>query len=293
VARFVPEPPRWATTGPIGRLVDLAVATWRRVVADRMADGAASLAYYLLLSLIPSLLIFGVVLKILGREAADDVADFVRDSGASASLASTVRGALDTAVASAPEGAGAVGLVGLGTLVYGASRAFTAAGRALDVIAGRTVVARSIPRRAQDIGWTVVLIVLVLVLVALVFLTGGLVRRLSEAVGLGDVGTLAWDLARWPAAFLLGLAIVALVVWAAPSQRPPGFRAVTPGTLFTVSAFLLASAGYGLYVANIGDYNATYGAFAALVILMLWVWIGSIAFLFGAELDAELSARRR
>ena len=273
-------------------IVDVLLSTHRRFVNDRMADGAAGLAFYMLFSLIPVLLIFGAVINLLGADAAHDVAQFAGDEGASASLEGTIEDVLDTAVKSAPEGAGALGVIGVGTLIYGASRAITAAGRALDVIAGASVTARSIPRRAQDIGWTVVLLVLVLALLLLVFVTGGIFRRLVEVAGLGQVGTVAWDVLHWPAAFLLCMVVVALVVFTAPSERPPAFRPWTAGAVFTVVAFLTASAGYGIYIANIGRHNATYGAFAALVILMLWAWMASMSFLFGAELDRELGLRR-
>ena len=274
-------------------IADVLWATWQRFVRDRMADGAASLAYYLLLSLIPSLLIFGAVVKVLGADAAADIVEYAAEQGASPSLTGALDGVLDTAVESAPEGAGAAGLLGVATLVYGASRALTAAGRLLDVIAGRAVTGRPLVRRAKDIGWTVVLLVLVLVLLALVFVTGSVVRGIFGAIGQEDAGTIAWDVLRWPAAFLLGIVVVGLVAFAAPSDRVREFRPWTAGGLFTVAAFLGGSAAYGLYLANLSRYNATYGAFAALVILMLWVWGGSLAFLFGAELDAELRARER
>ncbi len=271
--------------------IGVATATYRRFARDRMVDGAAGLAFYLLFSLIPSLLIFGAVIKILGADAAHDLAELAGDHGASASLEATVEDVLDTAVRSAPEDAGAIGVVGVATLLYGASRGITAAGRALDVIAGREVIARPPLRRAQDIAWTVVLLLLVGVLLVLIFLTGALFRRLVELAGLGEVGTTAWDLLHWPLAFVVGMVVVALVVFTAPSERPRTFRPWTAGTLFTVIVFLTASAAYAAYIANIGNHNATYGAFAALVILMLWAWMASLAFLFGAELDAELDAR--
>jgi membrane protein len=274
-------------------VADVLLATWRRFIADRMTDGAGALSFYALFSLIPSLLIFAAVLRVLGRDAADDVAAFARDRGASKTLTQAIRAMLQTAAGTAPEGAGAVGLTGLAALVYGTSKAFTAAGRQLDVIAGAQMLARPIARRARDVAWSVLLLVLLLVLLALVFVTGGLVTHLFHAIGLPGLGALGWDLARWPAAGALGMVVVATVVWAGPTQRPERLRPATAGTLFTVGTFLLASGGYGFYVGHITDYNATYGAFAAVVILMIWVWIGSTAFLFGAELDAELDARRR
>src|ERR671916_3292182 len=97
----------------VGHVVDVVGSTHRRFVRDRMVDGAAGLAFYLLLSLIPSLLIFGAVINILGADAAHDLADFAGDQGASASLEAAVEDVLDTAVASAPEDAGAIGLVGV------------------------------------------------------------------------------------------------------------------------------------------------------------------------------------
>lgn len=282
--------PTWATTGRAGSVVDVAVATLRRFVAQRMNDGAAALSFYVLFSMIPSLLIFSAVVRLIGSDAVASITSYARESGASAALTEALRSVLHTALQAAPEGASAVGLVGLATLVYGASKAFTAAGRGLDVVAGAETPRRTLVRRAEDVAWTVVLLVLVTVLLGLVFLTGTLFQDLFGAIGLSHVGALTWNLARWPLAFALGMVIVGLVVYAAPSRRP-AFRPWTPGTVFTVAAFLLASAGYGIYVGNIASYNATYGTFAAIVILMLWVWIASMAFLFGAELDAELDAR--
>ncbi len=52
--------------------------------------------------------------------------------------------------------------------------------------------------------------------------------------------------------------------------------------------WIAASAGFFVYVANFGKYGATYGAFAGAVILLLWLYVSSLAFLFGGELNAEL-----
>ncbi|HWC26775.1 MAG TPA: YhjD/YihY/BrkB family envelope integrity protein, partial [Solirubrobacteraceae bacterium] len=47
------------------------------------------------------------------------------------------------------------------------------------------------------------------------------------------------------------------------------------------------------YVSNFGRYGATYGAFAGAVILLLWLYISSLAFLFGAELNSIVDRRGR
>jgi membrane protein len=60
----------------------------------------------------------------------------------------------------------------------------------------------------------------------------------------------------------------------------------------SVLVLLVETVGFDVYVSNIATYNATYGTFAAGVILLLWIWLASIAFLFGAELDAAREERR-
>jgi membrane protein len=70
------------------------------------------------------------------------------------------------------------------------------------------------------------------------------------------------------------------------------FQWITPGAAFGVVAWLAASAAFFLYVANFGSYQATYGAFAAAVILLVWLWLTNVVMLFGAELNAVIDLRR-
>lgn len=60
-----------------------------------------------------------------------------------------------------------------------------------------------------------------------------------------------------------------------------------------ILVWVLASVGFGFYVANFGSYNKTYGALAGVIVFLLWLWITNLALLFGAELDAELERGRQ
>ena len=274
-------------------VVHVGELTVRRFLADGMVDRAASLAYYGLLSLLPTLMIGAGVVSLLGADStAVDFGSYLRDEGASATLARTAESIVRTAVNSAPEQAGTIGLIGLATLIYGASRAFAAAGRALDAIWRRRPKGLTIVRRVAGIGWTVVLLVLALVAGVLAFVGRGLAEDLLDLVGLEDVSAALWTIARWPLAALLMMLSMRLVMWAAPSPPRERFRIVTPGAATAAGLWLTASAGYGFYVGELSTYNATYGAFAALVILLLWIWLTSMAFLFGCELDAVLFEQR-
>lgn len=55
---------------------------------------------------------------------------------------------------------------------------------------------------------------------------------------------------------------------------------------------VVASAAFFFYVSNFGKYNATYGALAGVIILLLWLYIVNAVLLIGAEIDSELERAR-
>jgi membrane protein len=267
----------------------IAVRAARRYLADGMADRAPSLAYYGMLSLFPALLIATSVMRLVGvSESPGDIAEYVEERGASGALSGAVEDILATARAAPAPGVGVIGFVGVVALIYGASRAFTAAGRALDAIGGRLPRPRSLKRRAQDIGWTLALLALGMVAVVLLAVSGRVLEDLLGLVGLSGVAVTIWSIARWPAAIALALLAFAVVQWAAPTGSRPRFRFITPGAVVAVALWVAATIGFGIYVGYVATYNATYGAFAGAIILLLWIWLGSAALLYGAEVDAVL-----
>ena len=74
----------------------------------------------------------------------------------------------------------------------------------------------------------------------------------------------------------------------APSRDKAKWRWLTPGTALAAIGWLLLTVGFGLYVSRFGNYNATYGSLAAVVVLLTWIYLSSYIFLYGAELNSEL-----
>ena len=100
-----------------------------------------------------------------------------------------------------------------------------------------------------------------------------------------------WDVGRWALTVLLiGLA-AAITDYALPNLKRP-WRWVTPGSVFVIVAWLLASKGFNAYVHYIGSYSKTYGALGGLMILMLWIYIVSLIILVGAEVNNQLDKIR-
>jgi membrane protein len=271
----------------------LVIRALMRYAEDGMAERAPTLAYYGILSVFPSLMLGFALIRLVGGDGApDDIASYARAHGASGEVAGALRSATRTARAAPGPTAGAVGFLGSLTLIYGASRAFTATGRAIDAIGGRTRTSRSLKRRAEDMGWTLLLLLFSIAAVLLLTVSGGVLEDLLGLVGLSGAAVTVWSVARLPVACALGLFIVALVYWAAPSRRPPRFRLITPGALVAIATLLLATVGFDVYVATFASYNTTYGASAGIVVLLLWIWLAGSIVLFGAELDAVLDGAR-
>lgn len=83
-----------------------------------------------------------------------------------------------------------------------------------------------------------------------------------------------------------GLA-AALYRWG-PSRDAARWTWLTPGSLMTSLLWLLLTLGFGFYVSRFGNYNATYGSLATVVVLLTWLYLSSYVLLFGAELNSEL-----
>lgn len=72
-----------------------------------------------------------------------------------------------------------------------------------------------------------------------------------------------------------------------PNRDAPRIRWISIGAVVATLIWLVASIGFSLYVATFGNYAKTYGSLAAVVVLMLWLWLTAYAVLLGAEINAE------
>jgi membrane protein len=106
------------------------------------------------------------------------------------------------------------------------------------------------------------------------------------AIGGAVVGglSLLW---RAPlAALLLGGAVWATVRWA-PSKRRP-VRWVSFGSATTIIAWLVCAGGYALWVTQISSVGSAFASLTAAFVLMVFLYVSSIAFMVGVVIDASV-----
>ena len=117
-----------------------------------------------------------------------------------------------------------------------------------------------------------------------------LVAGVPVVLGFLDVnGPLRWviEVVRWLLLAVLVMVALAVLYRVAPDRDAPRFRWVSAGAVVATLLWLVASAAFSLYVTFFGNYAKTYGAFAGVVLMMLWLWLTSYAILLGAEINAE------
>lgn len=265
--------------------------TVREFREDNVTDWAAALTYYGVLSIFPVLLLLVSALGLIGQSATKPLLDNV-DEFAPGAIRDIVTQAIENLQRS-QGGAGILFVVGLVVALWSASRyvaAFIRASNAIwDVEEGRPIW-KTIPLR---LAITIVMLVVLAIAAVAVVVTGPLAHWVGALVGLSESAVTVWDIAKWPVVVLIIVLMTALLYWAAPNVKQPGFRWVTPGCVIAVLLWILVSAAFAFYVANFGSYNKTYGSLGAVIIFFIWLWLSNIAILLGAEFDAELERTRQ
>jgi membrane protein len=257
---------------------------------DNLTDWAAALTYYGVLAIFPALIVLVSILGLVGESATQPLID---------NLGAVAPGPAKEIFTNAIENlqgdrgaAGVLFIVGILGALWSASgyvAAFMRASNAIyDMPEGRPIW-KTLPVR---VGLTVVLLALLSITTIAVVLTGGLAQRVGDVIGLGDTAVTVWNIAKWPVLLLVVSFMFALLYWAAPNVKQPGFRWVSPGGVVAVVGWLIASAAFAFYVGNFGSYNKTYGALGGVVVFLVWLWISNIVILLGAEFNAELERER-
>ena len=255
---------------------------------DQMTHHAAALTYYSLMSLFPALLLALSLLGLLGQypETYDAILSYLRDV-APESVVAPLDDSLRTALQS--KGTAATTLaISVVIAFYGATGVLEAARRALNVAfeieSGRSF----LRRKLTDVASTVVLMVLVLVSLIMVLVGGQFAEDLLGFIGFGSTAAEIWSVVRWPGAIAVAMLVFSFLYYVTPDVQQRSFRWVTPGAAVGVLLWLIASLGLSIYISNIADVGAAYGAFAAPIVLVGWLWLSNVALLVGAELNAEI-----
>jgi membrane protein len=264
-------------------------AVLRRLKQDNVTLLAAGVAFYAMLAIFPAII---AVVTVYGMVADPDqvesqVGEFAK--GLPAGADTLLTGQLKNA-AGAADRALSIGLAAslLGVL-WSASGGVQGLVKGLNMVHGERETRGFLKLRGLSLLLTLGAIVVTVVALALITVFPGVV----DDLGLGRAGELAASVLRWVVLALVVLTALAVLYRLGPDRANPRWRWLSWGTVVALVVWLLGSFGFSYYVDNFGRYNQTYGALAAVIILLLWLFLSAFAVLLGAELDAEIEERPR
>lgn len=264
------------------KIIDLLKRTFSASSDDNIGLVAAGVAFYGFLALIPLLAAIVLAYGAFANPAdaighASRVFQILPD-GAARIVVDQME-----AVAQTDSSTAGFGLVlAIGTALFGAMKGAKAIIIALNIVTGVDE-----PRDFLRQNGTALLITIALSLTAIFALAAISILPLVDSLwpGLPEIFALAIRVAFW---LLFGLAAavgLALIYRFGPNAPRYHWRTLLPGALAATGGFLVVTLAFGLFVANFGSYNATYGTLGAVVVLLMWLYLSAYVLLFGAELN--------
>ena len=255
---------------------------YNEINEDDVFNGAAALGFYLTLALFPALIMLMSIIPYLPIERVDEAIMDLLGEALPPEAAGMVQGVVDEVTR---EQRGGLLSFGLLATVWAASTGMYAIMQHLNITYDVKEARSFVRGRATALGLSLLFAVLVLGAFSLIVLGGIMQDWLGHQLGFSTALLTAFAVFRWVVIMLALLLGFAMIYWIGPNVEQK-FKFITPGSVFGVSALIIASLGFAIYTRNFGEYDATYGSIGAVIILMMWLYIAGLVILVGSEINA-------
>jgi membrane protein len=267
--------------------IDFAKTLWHEFDQDDVLNGGAVLAFFFLLAAFPAAIFVLSLLPSLSiphlQQAILDLLHQILPQQS----ANLFEGTIQSVTSRGGKGLLTFGLV---FALWSGSTGVFALGEQLNAICG--VAERPFwQARGIAILMTVFFTLLTIGTLSLVIFGGAIQSWMASVIGWSEPLRILFATLRWiivTAAVLLGLA----VAYRYGPNVNAKFRFVSAGNVAAAILIAVASAGFQFYVSKFGDYGATYGSLAAIIVLMLWMYMAGIAVLVGYEVNKILHSHK-
>ena len=292
----MPQPERHEPHVADPGLTDLSVHDYKAIVIragkgaweKNVADVAAALAYRFFTA-IPALILVVVGSFTVAASPGDVARLMAKLQGViPADAVSLLEDSLNRTIA---EGGGRA-LIGIGAVIalWTATSAMTSLIRGLNVVYDREETRGFVRLRLTALAMLVSMLVALALVFGLLVLGPVLSGAIGSALNLEGAFEAIWWTAQWP--ILVGglLLCFGAILYLGPNFEERYFRFLTLGATVALVLWLFGSGLFALYVSNFGSYNKAWGSLAAVIVMLTWLWLSSLALLLGGAINAE--ARR-
>ncbi|MHA8110048.1 YihY/virulence factor BrkB family protein [Lactobacillaceae bacterium Melli_B4] len=241
-----------------------------------VSDSAVVVAYYLLLSIFPMLIIAGSILSFVNISSMD-ILNYLHPL-----LPPQINQTLSPIIVTALNGGGKQLSLGLVITIWSASRATAALKRTVDSAYGITNQRGALLTRAISFLW--MLLIFVAIAAALLFF------NFSHAIFLSIFHVPQFvftfiDTIRIPVTIGLVFVLLTLMYYIIPAASTK-FKYVWAGSLTVTIGLLILSQGFSIYLNYFAKGFSTYKALGTFIILMFWLYFVGVLVLIGAVINA-------
>ncbi len=284
IRKYRGEDAKWPHQIPLAGWIDIGKRSFHEMKADNVQIVAAGVAFYFFLSIFPTIIaaisVYSLVLE----------PDQIREQISKLSLIlpeqsfQMIKNFLEPLIEKSKKEIGwglAISvLVSIWSANKGTSALFEGVNIAYDEIDTRGIIKKNLLTLLFTLGGVVIGLISLLIVIFFPLL----IKNIGLAPQIEHV--LTWF--RW---VLLGVILVltlSMVYKFAPNRRSPKLRWVIWGAFLGTLLWLAGSMLFSWYVSNFGSYDDLYGSFAAVAILMLWLFLTAFIVLMGAEINSEM-----
>lgn len=254
-----------------------------RISSHRLSLVSAGVAFYIFLSIFPAL---AATISIYGLAADPEVVqNHVETLGqfmpkeALSMISARIRDLTSSQDSSLTFGL----MIGIALSLWSANKAMKGVAQALNIAYDREEDRGFVKVNAVTLALTLASSIAFIVALSVVVVVPILINAVLSIQSIEWIAIAS----SWTVFIAVLIGMFLLIYYFAPALHEWGWRDLLPGAIVAAILFLIASVGFSLYVANFGKYDKQYGALGAVVITLLWLYIGSYIFLLGAEINAQ------
>lgn len=263
----------------IVRIVKIVQSNWERAA---VSQNAAEMAYFVLLSLLPILLVVANVIPLFPMDTAE-ILNMVQ-TAIPADIYSVLEPTLESYLESASGGAISFGLL---AAIWSASKVITILRRVLDEVYGSFQTKNFIVARILSLV-VMMGILLVIGMAVFAFVFGEQILRFIQDTFAFEIPFIQEFLVlRWVILIAILFAVF-LIVYRYIPNHSLSIKYAYPGAIFASLGWVVLTQGFSLYISFAGGddiANATFGAFIA---LMLFLYLSGMVVLLGALFNAMI-----
>jgi len=264
---------------------------FRSSLDDHIPNMAAGLAYYAFLAIPAALMVaLGLFSVLADPSAIQSVVDKLGTVMPSEAT-DLIQGSLERMNENSGSGI-AVLAVGLVIAVWSLTGAMQSLMWAFNVAYDRDESRGFVRRRIVALAMLTFAFLGFTLMVGVLVLGPHLSRWLGDAVGAESAVRWTWLLGQWPLLVVGLLVVFSGLLFLGPNVEHPRWSFMSFGAALAVVVWLLVSGGFAVYAAKFGSYNKAWGSLSAVVVMLTWLWLSSLALLFGAEINAEAERSR-